>query len=68
MEKLIKIDEYPVRPVLKTLLLDKTTKENILFATDDYQDFGDEYTAQAKMTEELLLRIPQHRSCGRTDL
>lgn len=52
--------EHPlVKPVLKTLLQDKTTKESILFATDDYLGFGDDYGAEMNMTEELLLQISQ---------
>lgn len=57
LDKRIWIEDAPIRPVLKTLLLDKTTGGNIIFATGDYQEYGDEYTAQSHMTEDLLLRI-----------
>ncbi len=40
MNNLIKIDEYPVKNVLGELLQDKTTGENIIFATDNYSNYG----------------------------
>ena len=36
MASLIDINEYPVKDVLEILLKDKTTKKNIVFATDQY--------------------------------
>lgn len=36
MKSLINIDEYPVADMLQYLLKDKTTKENIILATDQY--------------------------------
>ena len=41
MEKLIDLYSFPVRPVLERLLEDKTTKQNIIFATDAYADIGE---------------------------
>lgn len=38
MNRLIDLDAYPVRTTLKILLQDKTTKQNIIWATDAYQD------------------------------
>lgn len=38
MERLIDLDAYPVRTTLKILLQDKTTKQNIIWATDAYRD------------------------------
>ena len=38
MDKLIDLDAYPVRSTLKLLLQDKTTKQNIIWATDAYKD------------------------------
>ncbi|MBR4529031.1 MAG: restriction endonuclease subunit M [Lachnospiraceae bacterium] len=52
MNKLISIDEYPVRNVLKMLLSDKTTGQNIRFATDAYSDVG--IHAKTQITEEIL--------------
>ena len=37
---LINLHEYPVRGVLHILLQDKTTKQNIIWATDAYSSFG----------------------------
>ena len=53
------VDNALVKPVLKTLLQDKTTGQNILFATDDYLRFGTEYGAKMQMREDLLLNIRQ---------
>lgn len=38
LNKLIDLDAYPVRSTLKLLLQDKTTKQNIIWATDAYKD------------------------------
>lgn len=40
MEKLIDFDSYPVRTTLQILLQDKTTKNNIIWATDAYAERG----------------------------
>lgn len=37
LSKLIDLDAYPVRSTLKILLQDKTTKQNIIWATDAYR-------------------------------
>lgn len=52
MKKLIELNSYPVNVVLEKLLKDKTTKKNIIFATDIY---GTDVKAQ--ITEELLLGL-----------
>lgn len=54
MEKLINIDEYPVKDVLGALLKDKTTKKNIIFATDAYSEINSEINAKSQITLELL--------------
>ena len=38
---LVDLNSYPVKPVLKYLLQDKTTKENIIFAADTYTVDGE---------------------------
>ncbi len=38
MYELIDLNAYPVRTTLKILLQDKTTKQNIIWATDAYRD------------------------------
>lgn len=40
MEKLIDINAYPIRTTLKILLQDKTTRQNIIWATDAYAEKG----------------------------
>ena len=48
-EKLINLKEYPVNLVLKQLIKDKTTKDNILFCTDSYG-----FASSDKITYKLL--------------
>lgn len=55
MEELIKLDSYPIRGLVGRLLQDKTTRKNILFASDSYTDYGDRYRENLQMTEEVLL-------------
>ena len=51
MGKLIDLDAYPVRISLKILLQDKTTKKNIIWATDAYKDsVGAKDTDQIEMS------------------
>ncbi len=57
MNELILIEAYPIKDILKYLLQDKTTKKNIIFASDSYIDYGEEYTAKSQMTEKALLGI-----------
>ena len=57
MNGLIKINEYPVKEVLDLLLKDKTTKQNILFATDNYASLGEEFSETSQMTVEKLLNV-----------
>lgn len=54
MKKLIDLESYPVQPVLGRLLKDKTTKQNIVFATDAYADLGPEYSANDQITKEKV--------------
>ncbi len=53
MKELIQINDYPVRKVLKSLLQDKTTGKNIIFATDNYTEYGCTDTDQ--ITVDTLL-------------
>ena len=57
MEELIKLDSYPIRGLVGRLLQDKTTRKNILFASDSYADYGDKYKENLQMTEEVLLGL-----------
>ena len=57
MKKLIDLTAYPVKPVLRLLLTDKTTKKNIVFATKSYEQMGKRYTEDSHITEDVLLGI-----------
>lgn len=59
MKELIKLDDYPVNGLLKYLLQDKTTKKNIIFASESYTGYGVGYTNSSQMTEDLLLGFSQ---------
>ena len=56
MEKLIDISSYPVANVLDLLLQDKSTKKNIIWATDTYEEFGEGFTDKVQMDANALLR------------
>ncbi len=58
MEKLIDISSYPVAQVLDVLLQDKTTKKNIIWATDTYEELGEEFTDKAQLDANALLQQP----------
>lgn len=45
---------YPVSNVLDILLLDRTTKKNIIFATDSYAEKGELYTASCQIPRNIL--------------
>jgi hypothetical protein len=53
MSKLINFHEEPVRSILKNLLLDMTTGENIIFATDSYTG-----NPRDKITVQYLIETP----------
>lgn len=55
MEELIKLDAYPIRGLVRRLLQDKTTRKNILFASDSYASYGAGYSDDSQMTEGALL-------------
>lgn len=63
MEKLIRLSEYPVKPVLRLLLQDKTTKKNIIWATDSYSEmsifFSDEITSNKILDRRFDLIQPR---------
>ena len=44
----------PVKDVLRVLLLDRTTRKNIIFATDSYADQNNGYSAKNPITELAL--------------
>lgn len=53
MDGLIDVSAYPVRDVLPELVKDKTTKKNIIFATDAYTELGAD--AKTQITAGLLI-------------
>ena len=54
MTKLIDLEAFPVNHFLNSLLSDKTTRKNIVFATDSYADLGTNYAPEHEITKELL--------------
>lgn len=58
MEKLIDISSYPVAQVLDVLLQDKTTKKNIIWATDTYEELGEEFTDKVQLDANAFLLRP----------
>lgn len=53
--ELINLQQYPVKNVLSALLKDKTTKQNIIFATDAYSELN--IDAKDQVTEEVLFGL-----------
>lgn len=54
MNELINFNSYPVNVVLKTLLKDKTTKQNIIFATNTYTENDSSIDERTQITESIL--------------
>ena len=55
MSKLVDLETYPVKNVLSRLLQDKTTRKNIIFATDAYTEKGRGFSAKDPITVFKLL-------------
>ena len=55
MNLIVNINDYPVKNVLKFLLQDKTTKKNIIFATNAYSTDYPEISEKTQITEYILL-------------
>lgn len=56
MEKLIDIGSSPVAALLELLLQDKSTKKNIIWATDTYEKYGHGFLDKEQMDRNLLLQ------------
>ena len=56
MEKLIDIQSGPVASLLDLLLKDKSTKKNIIWATDTYEELGHGFTDKEPISRILLLQ------------
>jgi len=56
VEKLIDIASNPIREHLDLLLKDKSTKKNIIWATDTYSELGHGFTDKEQIDKTLLLQ------------
>lgn len=72
MRRLIDITAYPVSDVLNVLLLDKSDKtgtnkyNNIIWATGDYSEYGEDFCDTAYIKKAALLEYPDI-ICPRTE-
>lgn len=57
MEKMIDFKKYPLDMILDKLLTDKTTKKNIIWATDSYSELGSSYGDRYEITTGVLRGI-----------
>lgn len=57
MEKMIDFKKYPLDMILDKLLADKTTKKNIIWATDSYSELGGSYCDRYEITTGALRGI-----------
>lgn len=57
MTKLIDVEIHPIRGVLDILLEDKSTKKNIIWATDIYELHGSEFSDKSQITKGAFLGI-----------
>lgn len=58
MEKLVDFECYPVKNALKILLQDKSTKKNIIWATDPPDLVGMEYSDKSQITISQITSLP----------
>jgi hypothetical protein len=56
VEKLINIGTNPIASLLDLLLKDKSTKKNIIWATDTYQELGEGFSDKEQISSNFLLR------------
>lgn len=54
---LIDLRSIPIQVTLKTLLQDKTTKKNIIWATSSYEEYGPEFKDDKPITANALLGL-----------
>lgn len=55
MDKLIDFDMYAIKITLKQLLKDKSTKNNIIWATNTYEHLGPEFDDKKEIKEFTLI-------------
>ena len=58
LSTLIDFTFYPLRAVLPILLQDKTTKRNIIWATDAYAENGDGFLDKQEIKASRLMNFP----------
>lgn len=57
MNQLIQMDSYVVKTTIDTLLQDKTTKHNIIWATKSYEKFGPLYSDRMEISRTAILGL-----------
>lgn len=57
MEELIQLNSFPIQKTISILLKDKTTKKNIIWATNSYEKFGDWYEKGKQMTVDSIMGL-----------
>lgn len=57
MENLIELNKPEINSMLDILLLDNTTRKNIIWATDDYVCEGDQYKKDREITKTAILGL-----------
>lgn len=57
MSEFIDLQDGLIQTCMASLLKDKTTKKNIVFATDSYAEMGDAYGADREITKSLLASL-----------
>lgn len=67
LDTLIDINSYPVQKTLKILLQDKTTKKNIIWATDAYSDHGTGYSDKNHISMMALCGLDSINLQSRTE-
>jgi len=54
LDDIIQLNSYPLKTTLGILVKDKTTKKNIVWATDGYMQFGELYAESSQITVGTL--------------
>lgn len=57
MKNSIQLKSFPIQTTLNILLKDKTTNKNIIWATDSYKEFGEQYSDDRQITIVDLIGI-----------
>lgn len=57
LTRLINLNEFPINSVLKILLKDRTTGENIIWATDTYAHLGNTYNPSATIRYKDVVQL-----------